>query len=290
MGAGKGHTLQWLNRQDLFPLDAFVNVDPDAIRELLPEFDGYNRRNIGTMGYLTQKEVGYISEVLTYDALLNKKNVLVDGSLRDVRWYLEYFNKLRRDFCILRIAIINVVAPIDSVLRRAHKRALVTGRMVPDNLIIESAEAIPVSVSCLARNADFHARISNEDGVDPYMEYCCMRDKETKLILWTLELQKDGENDGDYLFKDHVHEKQRVEESWEERFAEVWVMQCELDNDKHNAATYGHYSHFHKERSDGPILSPRPDIARRSSIRSWMTFECGHHEHDHCIDGDHDHK
>lgn len=151
--------------------------------------------------------------MLTYDALLNKKNVLVDGSLRDVRWYLEYFNKLRRDFCILRIAIINVVAPIDSVLRRAHKRALVTGRMVPDNLIIESAEAIPVSVSCLARNADFHARISNEDGVAPYMEYCCMRDKETKLILWTLELQ----NDGDYIFKDHVHEKQRVEESWEER-------------------------------------------------------------------------
>jgi hypothetical protein len=63
MGAGKGHSMQWLQQKHLFPLDAFVHVNPDAIRELLPEFDEYNRRNVGTMGYLTQKEVGYISEV-----------------------------------------------------------------------------------------------------------------------------------------------------------------------------------------------------------------------------------
>ncbi len=63
MGAGKGHTIQWLHQEGRFPLDAFVNVDPDAIRELLPEFNGYNDYNAGQMGYLTQKEVGYISEV-----------------------------------------------------------------------------------------------------------------------------------------------------------------------------------------------------------------------------------
>jgi hypothetical protein len=38
MGAGKGHTIQWLFQNDLFPFDAFVYVDPDAIRiALLPE-------------------------------------------------------------------------------------------------------------------------------------------------------------------------------------------------------------------------------------------------------------
>ena len=35
MGAGKGHTIQWLFEKNLFPFDAFVNVDPDAIRALL---------------------------------------------------------------------------------------------------------------------------------------------------------------------------------------------------------------------------------------------------------------
>lgn len=63
MGAGKGHTMQWLYKNDLFPLDAFVNVDPDALRILLPETAHYNKINDNTAGYLTQKEVGYISEV-----------------------------------------------------------------------------------------------------------------------------------------------------------------------------------------------------------------------------------
>lgn len=63
MGAGKGHTMQWLYKHDLFPLDAFVNVDPDAIRQLLPETAHYNHRDDNTAGFLTQKEVGYISEV-----------------------------------------------------------------------------------------------------------------------------------------------------------------------------------------------------------------------------------
>jgi hypothetical protein len=34
MGAGKGHTLQHLQREGLFPLNAFVRVDPDVLREV----------------------------------------------------------------------------------------------------------------------------------------------------------------------------------------------------------------------------------------------------------------
>lgn len=63
MGAGKGHTLQWLAREGLFPLEAFVRVDPDEIRKYLPETVEYNQRDDNCTGYLTQKEVGYISEV-----------------------------------------------------------------------------------------------------------------------------------------------------------------------------------------------------------------------------------
>ena len=63
MGAGKGHVVRWLNNNGIFPLKSFVVVDPDAIREVLPETSTYNDRNPFTMGHLTQKEVGYISEV-----------------------------------------------------------------------------------------------------------------------------------------------------------------------------------------------------------------------------------
>jgi hypothetical protein len=72
MGAGKNHTMKWLNDSGLFPLDAFVNVDPDAIREKLPEIEGYNHHNPSTMGFLTQKEVGYITEVISKETKIVK--------------------------------------------------------------------------------------------------------------------------------------------------------------------------------------------------------------------------
>ena len=69
MGAGKSHTLVWLNHNCLFPLDSFVRVDPDSLREMLPETKEYIKRDPVTAGMLTQKEVGYISEILTLNAL-----------------------------------------------------------------------------------------------------------------------------------------------------------------------------------------------------------------------------
>ena len=40
-----------------------MDVDPDKIRNLLPEMEEYNRRDSSTMGFLTQKEVGHLTEV-----------------------------------------------------------------------------------------------------------------------------------------------------------------------------------------------------------------------------------
>ena len=40
-----------------------LKVDPDALREMLPETEGYIKRDPNTAGYLTQKEVNCICEV-----------------------------------------------------------------------------------------------------------------------------------------------------------------------------------------------------------------------------------
>jgi len=70
-------------------------------------------------GELTNKESGYISELLTLAGLESGKNVLVDGSLRDSAWYQFYFQKLRTDYPNLKIAILHVVAPREAVFQRA---------------------------------------------------------------------------------------------------------------------------------------------------------------------------
>ena len=101
---------------------AFVGVDPDVIRRYLPEFDSYVKESPLQAGEMTRKESGYIVEILTEAALREGKNVLVDGSLRDWEWYGKYFQRLRKDYPQLRIAILYVEAGKDVVLERARKR------------------------------------------------------------------------------------------------------------------------------------------------------------------------
>jgi Zeta toxin len=57
MGAGKSHTMSVLVLKGRFPLTAFVCVDPDEIRRILPEYNVYISENPELAGELTRKEV-----------------------------------------------------------------------------------------------------------------------------------------------------------------------------------------------------------------------------------------
>lgn len=163
MGVGKGHVVDWLHREGIFPLDAFVRVDPDHIRDLLPETPLYTLRNPLTAGFSTQKEVGYISEALVLHALSEGKNVLIDGSLRDVDWYRKYISNIREMFPKLKVAIIHVFAKESTVLARARHRAEISGRVVPEAVILDSLEKTPISVGQLANLTNFVVHFQNED-------------------------------------------------------------------------------------------------------------------------------
>ena len=175
MGAGKGHTIKWLASKDLFPLKAFVQVDADKLRELLPEFYEYNKRDESTSGQLTQKEVGVMSELLTLDGLDDGKNVLVDGSLRDAEWYSKYIKDLRVQYPHLNIGILYVTATKDTILNRAAERAKETGRVVPEEVILSTLRKIPDSIRILSPLVDFLATFENEDD-EPRLVYSCQHD------------------------------------------------------------------------------------------------------------------
>ena len=122
MGAGKGYTVSKLVQNGRFPLLAFVRVNPDAIRRHLPEYHLYIRQSPQLAGDLTNKEAGYIAEILMLASLKAGKNVICDGSLRHTVWYRALFARLRREFEDLRIAILHVTAPRQVVFQRAAVR------------------------------------------------------------------------------------------------------------------------------------------------------------------------
>jgi hypothetical protein len=78
--------------------------------------------------------------------------------------------------------------------------------------------------------ADFHVQIANKDEALPLIEHCCMRAKDSHELLWTLTRQEGGgAGVAKYRYVDHVTKEERLEDGWEERFQEVWAMQCALD-------------------------------------------------------------
>jgi len=161
MGAGKGFVRKWMNDNGYWPLENFVIVDPDAIRQVLPEWKDYVAADAESAGDRTQKESGLLAEILGYTALRDRRNVIFDGSLRNGAWYISYFQKLRQEYPGIRIMILHVVADREAVLKRAEERGRQTGRYVPQETLISSMEATPKSVGILAPYADFVCRVEN---------------------------------------------------------------------------------------------------------------------------------
>jgi len=170
MGAGKGYVMKWLEKNDALPLEKFITVDPDAIRQSLPEWDGYVSKDPLTAAVKTQKEAGCIAEIMGYKVLCERWNVIFDGSLRDVAWYKVYFEKLRQSFPGIRLMILHIQADRQEVLDRAEKRGKETGRMVPRELLESSMDAVPKSVRQLAPHVDVAIRVINSNGKDPRLE------------------------------------------------------------------------------------------------------------------------
>eukprot|EP00928_Gymnodinium_smaydae_P070710 TRINITY_DN54492_c0_g1_i1.p1 TRINITY_DN54492_c0_g1~~TRINITY_DN54492_c0_g1_i1.p1 ORF type:complete len:441 (-),score=43.23 TRINITY_DN54492_c0_g1_i1:232-1554(-) len=170
MGAGKGHVVRWMEQKGYLPLDRFVVVDPDQIRQSFPEWPGYLAQGAQRAGELTQKEAGCIAEILGYKALQQRLNVVFDGSLRNAEWYTKYFQLIRDQFPGIRIMILHIVAEEEQVLKLAERRARSTGRRVPREVLLKTLEIVPRSVRALAPYADFVCRIRNTIGSAPRVE------------------------------------------------------------------------------------------------------------------------
>lgn len=169
MGAGKGYIVEFLSDKGCLPLDQFTTIDPDEIRKALPEWEGYVKHDPLAAAKKTQKEAGQIAEILGYKALRERWNVIFDGSLRDVKWYKMYFEQLRRCFPGIRLMILHIQAEKDEVLRRAEARGRMTGRMVPQEVLLQSMAAVPISVAELAPHVDVAIRIVNLAGKEPQL-------------------------------------------------------------------------------------------------------------------------
>lgn len=171
MGSGKGHTMSWLSRHDVLPLEHIVYIDSDHVKCLMPEWKGYTEFNSETAGTMCHKESGYVTEIAQEVAMLGSQHVWIDGSLGDHHWYTHVFRTIRQRFPKYRIALLFVHCSREQIFERAARRARSTGRVVPTEVLEESIELTRKAFHILSRKADFSARIDNRSDI-PWVESC----------------------------------------------------------------------------------------------------------------------
>lgn len=163
MGVGKGYVLTQLHQAGVFPIQNFVKVDPDMIKSELPEMAGYLQAEKESAATKLHRESTQIADVLFEFALSKRLPILVDGSLRNVDYYQELFERIHRDAPSYRIAILHVTADREVIMDRAKRRAEKSGRVVPHDLLEESIKQVPQSVSILSKLADATHVIANNE-------------------------------------------------------------------------------------------------------------------------------
>ena len=162
MGAGKSHAVRELARARAFPLPAFVWIDPDRVKDALPEARALVAADPAGAGTRAHKESVLIAEIAEAEALARGKSVLVDGSLRDAEWYAKKFVRLRADHPRYRFAIVHVTAAPAAVYARAAARARATGRTVPRDVLDDALARVPASVRALSPLVDYTVTLCND--------------------------------------------------------------------------------------------------------------------------------
>jgi predicted ABC-type ATPase len=157
-GSGKTHTLHNIN---FLNLNEFVHIDPDKIKEKLPEVNEYTKLFPNSASTLLHKESCFIALLLEYYCILNNIPIIVDGSLQAYEWYLEHIKFIRENYKSYKICIIKVESELEIALERCKKREKITFRKIPEHIIKSVYDKIPISYEKLKDKVDLNIIVNN---------------------------------------------------------------------------------------------------------------------------------
>jgi hypothetical protein len=122
-GAGKIHTIHDLVQTNRLPILSFVQVNPDAIRRHLPEFETYDKNLVND---LTRKESSFIAELLLLAAIQSGRNIVFDTVMRNTDWFSKLICNIKLlDSSSFKFAVLHINAPTELIFKRIKVRHIV---------------------------------------------------------------------------------------------------------------------------------------------------------------------
>lgn len=148
----------------------FVSVDPDGMKEKLPEYLLAVANSDRTAAARAHEESStMIADVLKARAIEGGFNVLLDGTGKNAAKYEAMMKDLKGRGYEVRLMMPHL--PLDEGVRRVAKRAHRNGRYVPEEVVEGAYRAIPRNFERLAKIADSAELRDGMAGMAPIMRY-----------------------------------------------------------------------------------------------------------------------
>ena len=159
--SGKGGVLKMLQESGEIPKSGFVHIDPDGIKEVLPEYELILNQKDFRAAMVVHEESSDIANEIIKLSVSGRKNLIVDktmGNQKKAIQQIEYFKANG-----YRVELVGVTVDPSEALIRALERYYGSGRLprVPD--MVQAHKGFNASYSEYAKLVD-NARIFDNSG------------------------------------------------------------------------------------------------------------------------------
>lgn len=147
-------------------LKRFVSVDPDGIKEKLPEYKKATEDREKTFkgaALMAHEESSAIAKRITKEAIEKGHNVLIDGTGANAASMKKKIAELKKAGYHVHVVMSHLHE--DEGVRRAKARAEQTGREVPEGVIRSAYKSVPKNFAAIGKEADsFHVMDNRSEG------------------------------------------------------------------------------------------------------------------------------
>lgn len=132
----------------------YAHVDPDKIREQLPEFKEAVDQRAKDGGSIVADETNNVADRALFTAISKGMNVVLEGVVASPEWYeKQLVPHLKKNG--YKVSLLMVHEPdVESAIQRAERRGNKTGRFVPETHIRKAHPRLPKNFVNLAQQVD----------------------------------------------------------------------------------------------------------------------------------------
>jgi predicted ABC-type ATPase len=192
--SGKTSLIKHLLDTDDIAGAGFVNVNPDDVKEQLPEYNEGLEMRAKDSAAAVHLESGDVAADVYNRTIEKGLNMVLDGTGRHADKHIRKIKQLQENGYHIQLIMPDI--DVQEAVERANSRADATGRYVPSKILIGAHLGIPGNFEKIAREADEFHLYNNRGGfeIEPQLKWSGRKGQEDVIHdeEWVQKFQRRG--------------------------------------------------------------------------------------------------